>query len=633
MRDVRLLGSENVENAQETAAIAESSNNVLKMRFCLAGDVVTRRMLLSLPQCELADLSFNNLHSLSFPPLNTLFHLSLSGNFLSLPSFLTLPSSLLSLDLSANPVLPGDLAKIRRICTSLQCFGGNLTEISYKECRGLLGVSLRSTNKDVAHLFSISEDPSSPPSPKLLKYKKLDLGMNSSLNFDSLSSGLKEQGHLEDLSVDNCRMSAKSLQILLDSLYPSSTDSHTVKFLNISFNPLPPTSFSTLFSILTASPCLLELDTSGIPMNLQAAKTVAYFLAHNNSIKVIKLRNCSLDVSSQRHIVAGLSSNTQSALISLQGIMISVVALSLGFPKDMEGRSNNVILDFLRSAWKSWQKFDNVGSGKKWEMHKKFLAINHPHLRAPASPKFVLECVATTWATYKHTLSVIEVRLGETSSTRASPLSILFFAPLYPCSLRLQKHIIPTSASPSLSSSSSSGSAQIVSSSSSSSSVSSLDHLSSSSPPLSTVNSTSTPSSLDASDPSSPSLLKQADFSWLRFYKVPYCQEEHERLKTLYNSPISSNGGKNKRKRSGLGRTISMASFRVYRKNRISHYPRIESLLNTLSLNEHFLTLNRLHIIESKTETGQIYGETASSINYGLTSCEVEEFVIGPRKI
>mmetsp|Transcript_6844 Transcript_6844/g.13649 ORF Transcript_6844/g.13649 Transcript_6844/m.13649 type:complete len:270 (+) Transcript_6844:217-1026(+) len=269
----------------------------------------------------------------------------------------------------------------------------------------------------------------------------------------------------------------------------------------------------------------------------------------------------------------------------------------------MEGRSNNVILDFLRSAWKSWQKFDNVGSGKKWEMHKKFLAINHPHLRAPASPKFVLECVATTWATYKHTLSVIE------------------------------KHIIPTSASPSLSSSSSSGSAQIVSSSSSSSSVSSLDHLSSSSPPLSTVNSTSTPSSLDASDPSSPSLLKQADFSWLRFYKVPYCQEEHERLKTLYNSPISSNGGKNKRKRSGLGRTISMASFRVYRKNRISHYPRIESLLNTLSLNEHFLTLNRLHIIESKTETGQIYGETASSINYGLTSCEVEEFVIGPRKI
>ena len=74
-----------------------------------------------------------------------------------------------------------------------------------------------------------------------------------------------------------------------------------------------------------------------------------------------------------------------------------------------------------------------------------------------------------------------------------------------------------------------------------------------------------------------------------------------------------------------------MASFGVYGKNRISYYPRLESFLTTLPPNQHFLALKRLHIIESNSETGQIYGEAASSINYGFTSSEVEEFVIGPQ--
>lgn len=563
--------------------------STLRLKFCRIGDIVVEELLTSCQDSTVtADLSFNNLYDLKFPPLPKLRHLSLSGNFLSLSSFLTLPTTLISLDLAANPVKAGDLKQIRVCCPSLEYFGGNLTDVDYEECHGLLGMSLRSTKKDVSRLFPSS--PSSPPS----QYKKLDLGMNENLNFAALSSGLKNPG-IEHLFVDNCNMSFKSLETLLSSLYPKSCNLHTIKSLNISFNPLPPSSFSTLFSTLTASPCLEELDTSGIPMNLLAAKTVAYFLAHNNSIKIIKVRNCSLDVSSQRHITAGLSSNTQSALESLQGITISNIALSLGFPKDMEGRSNEVIIRCLRQAWKS-RGTGAVGAGGKWEVHKKFLQENHPHLRAPASPKEVLECVSKAWATFKLTLPDLKVSVSTTTSSSS----------------------LPSSSSTTSTSTASSSNIQPP-------------------PPIDPLSDTMSPTqssmNLGPSQQSSNlsiAVLQQANFSWLRHYTVPYCKEEHSRLKTLYNSPLNSNKGGNKRKRSGLSRTTSMACFGGYGKNRVSYYPRIESYLATLEPSSHFLTLKRLNILESNSETGRIYGEAASSANYGFTTSEVEDFVIGP---
>ncbi|GMI37104.1 hypothetical protein TrCOL_g7170 [Triparma columacea] len=334
----------------------------------------------------------------------------------------------------------------------------------YEECHGLLGVSLRSTNKDVALLFpSIPSSNTNNPPPTPLPtppnnlpttpYSKLDLGMNNSLDFSALALGLSRQPGLSSLSVDNCNMTSKSLQVLLASLYPSSSSSstssssHTLKSLNISFNPLPPTSFSTLFATLTPSQVLLSLDASGIPMNLQAAKTVAYFLAHNTSLQSLKIRNCSLDVSSQRHITAG-----------------------------------------------------------------------HPY----------------------------------------------------------------------------------------------------------------------------PPDLKLADFTWLRFYDSRYDKGEHESLKSQYSGPpptgvtvyssSSPTQANNKRRRKGLGRTVSMASFGEYGKSRIEYYPRIKSYLETLTGKEHFLTLKRLSIIESNTETGRIYGEAVSSVNYGFTVREIQEFVLGGRE-
>ena len=79
---------------------------------------------------------------------------------------------------------------------------------------------------------------------------------------------------------------------------------------------------TVLMKTIAESKSLLSLSLSGNAIDANAAKSVAYALAYNCSLKALFLVHCSVGHEDQRHITAGIVSNSRTALDRLNGFDI-----------------------------------------------------------------------------------------------------------------------------------------------------------------------------------------------------------------------------------------------------------------------------------------------------------------------
>ena len=101
----------------------------------------------------------------------------------------------------------------------------------------------------------------------------------------------------------------------------------TLISLDIGFNSITGSGMRTLMKAVSENNELESLSLSGNTIDNGSAKAVAYALAHNKSLKALFLYHCKLQSEGQRHITAGIVSNSQTRLNIMTGFPIGGTCL------------------------------------------------------------------------------------------------------------------------------------------------------------------------------------------------------------------------------------------------------------------------------------------------------------------
>lgn len=142
----------------------------------------------------------------------------------------------------------------------------------------------------------------------LLTCKGIEMLMNAIWNL----KGMRE------LKLDNNRMEARGAQVVSAVIGASKS----LTDLDVGFNCIGGAGVRLLMKAVADSKTLLRLSVSGNNIDIGSAKAVAYALAHNCSLKALFLDHCSIQGESQRHITAGIVSNSRTKLEVLTGFQV-----------------------------------------------------------------------------------------------------------------------------------------------------------------------------------------------------------------------------------------------------------------------------------------------------------------------
>lgn len=156
----------------------------------------------------------------------------------------------------------------------------------------------------------------------------------------------KDELPIESLQLSFNRLTHKGLEMLTNALWGSSTlkglevDNNEIgdrgahhiaaiipgmkalENLDVGFNSIKVTGLNVLMKTIAESPSLQSLSVSGNAIDVNAAKAVAFAMAYNCSLKSIQLVHCSIGHDGQRHISAGIVSNSRTSLRKLTGFEI-----------------------------------------------------------------------------------------------------------------------------------------------------------------------------------------------------------------------------------------------------------------------------------------------------------------------
>ena len=91
------------------------------------------------------------------------------------------------------------------------------------------------------------------------------------------------------------------------------------KALDVGFNSIKVAGLNVLMKTIAESPQLETLSISGNVVDVNSAKAVAFAMAYNCSLTSLHLVHCSIGHEGQRHISAGIVSNSRTALRKLTG--------------------------------------------------------------------------------------------------------------------------------------------------------------------------------------------------------------------------------------------------------------------------------------------------------------------------
>jgi Ran GTPase-activating protein (RanGAP) involved in mRNA processing and transport len=153
-----------------------------------------------------------------------------------------------------------------------------------------------------------------------LPLEALQLSFNSITcqGLDQLINALWGSRTLRELQLDNNHIGERGGHQLANIL----PHIKTLQVLDIGFNSIPSSGMRTLMKVVAEAQHLLSLSISGNSIDISAAKAVAYALAYNRSLTSVFLDHCMIERDGQRHIIAGVVSNSGIRLRKLTGFQI-----------------------------------------------------------------------------------------------------------------------------------------------------------------------------------------------------------------------------------------------------------------------------------------------------------------------
>lgn len=179
-----------------------------------------------------------------------------------------------------------------------------------------------------------------------LEILRLSFNKISCLGVETLMNAIWGSKTLREIKLDNNQIKDRGAQ--LAAVVMTSVD---LEVLDMGFNRLTIVGIKALMKRLAENRTLLTMTLSGNVLDTNASKAVSYALAYNKTIQKIYIDHCSLSYAAQRHIAAGIVSNSNLALRVMSGFLLGAISVTLGLPGAMETWSNEQVLKFIRLMW------------------------------------------------------------------------------------------------------------------------------------------------------------------------------------------------------------------------------------------------------------------------------------------
>jgi len=153
-----------------------------------------------------------------------------------------------------------------------------------------------------------------------LPLESLQLSFNnlSCKGTELLMNALWTSTTLKELKLDNNLIGDRGASVVSAVL----TSVKTLVKLDLGFNSISAFGMRTLMKVVAENSQLNSLSISGNIIDTGSAKAVAYALAYNASLQALFLDHCSIGSEGQRHITAGIVSNSRTHLHTLTGFRI-----------------------------------------------------------------------------------------------------------------------------------------------------------------------------------------------------------------------------------------------------------------------------------------------------------------------
>ena len=147
-----------------------------------------------------------------------------------------------------------------------------------------------------------------------LEVLRLSFNKLTCVGVETLMNAIWGSKTLREIKLDNNQIRDRGAQ--LAAVVLTSVD---LEVLDIGFNRLTIVGIKALMKSLAENSTLLALTLSGNVLDTNASKAVSYALAYNKTIHKLYLDHCSLSYAAQRHIAAGIVSNSNLALRVMSG--------------------------------------------------------------------------------------------------------------------------------------------------------------------------------------------------------------------------------------------------------------------------------------------------------------------------
>ena len=163
---------------------------------------------------------------------------------------------------------------------------------------------------------------------------------------ESLMNAIWGSPTLKEVRLDNNHIKDRGAQLAAVTL-----TSVSLKVLDLGFNRITTVGIKAIMKSLSENTSLESLVLSGNPLDVNASKAVSYALAYNRTLKGFHVDNCSVGYAAQRHIAAGIVSNSGLTLRAITGFRLGSIAVTLGLPPALDKWSNEQTLKFIRIMW------------------------------------------------------------------------------------------------------------------------------------------------------------------------------------------------------------------------------------------------------------------------------------------
>ncbi len=174
---------------------------------------------------------------------------------------------------------------------------------------------------------------------------------------ESLMNAIWGSPTLKEVRLDNNHIKDRGAQLAAVTL-----TSVNLKVLDMGFNRISTVGIKAIMKSLSENTSLETLVLSGNPLDVNASKAVSYALAYNRTLKGFHVDNCSVGYAAQRHIAAGIVSNSGLTLQAITGFRLGSMAVTLGLPPALDKWSNEQTLKFIRMMWEQKRREEVANS-------------------------------------------------------------------------------------------------------------------------------------------------------------------------------------------------------------------------------------------------------------------------------